>query len=94
MMKKQNKIYLGIGIVAIILIAAVVMFSGPKGEDTIKIGALYPLTGGLSEYGEAAQRSTELAVEKINQNGGINGKTLEVNYQDHECNSQTAKSIY
>jgi uncharacterized membrane protein len=31
--KNQNTIYLAIGIVAVILIVAIVMFSMPKGEE-------------------------------------------------------------
>ena len=37
MMKKQNKIYLVIGIVALVLIVAIALFSIPKGEETIKL---------------------------------------------------------
>ena len=37
MVKKQNKIYLTIGIVAVVLIVTIVMFSTPKGEEMIKI---------------------------------------------------------
>lgn len=48
-MKKQNKIYLGIGIIAIVIIVAIMMFSNQKGEETIKIGNL-PITHGLPLY--------------------------------------------
>jgi branched-chain amino acid transport system substrate-binding protein len=66
MMKKQNKIYLGIGIVAVVLIAAIVMFSMPKGEETIKIGATLPLSGAYSFYGESVLNAMNLAIDEIN----------------------------
>src|SRR3989344_9550249 len=43
-------------------------------KEPIVIGALFPLTGGLSTYGEVAQSSALLAMEDINSAGGINGQ--------------------
>ena len=50
MMKKQNKIYLTIGIVVVVLLVAITMFSTPKGEDTINIGSILSLTGAASSW--------------------------------------------
>src|SRR5262249_25072560 len=36
------------------------------------------LTGPYNEYGEGARRGLELAIEKWNANGGINGKKIEM----------------
>ena len=82
MMKKQNKIYLTIGIVAVVLIAAIMIFSTPKGEDTIKIGSIGIYSGEGSAWGVAAKNGIDMAVEEINAKGGINGKTLVVDHQD------------
>jgi branched-chain amino acid transport system substrate-binding protein len=51
--------------------------SGGKSE-TLKIGALYPLSGDLALLGEESFRGAELAVEEINKNGGIDGKKVEL----------------
>ena len=94
MMKKQNKIYLAIGIVAIILIAAIVMFSAPKGEETIRVGSILSLTGAASAWGEAAQNGINIAVEDINKGGGVIGKQIEVIYEDDQSNpTQTVTSF-
>ena len=91
MMKKQNKIYLAIGIVAVVLIAAIAMFSMPKGEETIKIGVIVPLTGGASSYGEGWQRGVELAKEQILSQYGE--KSLELIYQDSQLSpAETTKA--
>jgi len=83
MMKKQNKIYLGIGIVAVVLIVAIVIFSNQnKEEETIKIGAIYPLTGIYSSYGLEYKRGLEIAVDEINSQGGINKKQIELIIED------------
>lgn len=47
--------------------------SGDGESDTLKVGALYPLSGGLALLGEESFRGAELAVEEANKNGGIAG---------------------
>lgn len=65
MMKKQNKIYLGIGIVAVVIIIAVVMLSNQqKGDETIKIGVVAPFTGDAAIYGDSIQKSIQIAMLK------------------------------
>ena len=39
--------------------------------ETIKIGALGPLTGPLAIYGVSATNGLKLAIDEINANGGI-----------------------
>ncbi len=90
MMKKQNKIYLGIGIVAVVLIATIAMFSVPKGEETIKIGFMGPLSGGPSLWGQGSLNMINLAVDEINQQGGIDGKKLVIIPEDGKCQSEPA----
>ncbi|NYZ78002.1 ABC transporter substrate-binding protein, partial [Candidatus Micrarchaeota archaeon] len=75
---------IGIAIIAIVAIAAIVMLSispQPK-EETVKIGILTPLTGSLAEYGYNAKRGIELAAGEINKNGGINGKQIQLFFED------------
>ncbi|MEK6960271.1 MAG: ABC transporter substrate-binding protein [Nanoarchaeota archaeon] len=59
-----------------------------------RIGALFPLTGGLSSYGEAAMESAQLAADEINAEGGIHGRPLEIDFQDHQCDPKTALSLF
>lgn len=54
-------------------------------EDTIKMGFIGPLTGDASNLGNGARQATEMAVEEINAQGGINGKKLEVIYENTQC---------
>ncbi|MCB0317262.1 MAG: ABC transporter substrate-binding protein, partial [Bdellovibrionales bacterium] len=65
-------------------------------EDTsIKIGALLCQTGVCSEWGVNALNGAKLAVEEINQSGGIDGKKLELLIEDtREENSAFAISAY
>ncbi|PMC82188.1 ABC transporter substrate-binding protein [Anaerococcus hydrogenalis] len=54
-----------------------------ENSDTVKIGAIIPQTGPVSNYGNSSEKGALLAVEEINKNGGINGKKIEwVSYDD------------
>lgn len=48
------------------------------GADTIKIGALYNLTGGMSSIDAPALNGAKLQAKLINEKGGLLGKQLEV----------------
>jgi branched-chain amino acid transport system substrate-binding protein len=50
----------------------------PASAQTIKIGMTSALTGPYNEYGEGAKRGIELAIERWNAAGGINGRKIEL----------------
>jgi len=52
-------------------------------EDTIKIGANVTLTGPSSMWGISELNALKMAVEKINQGGGVLGKKIELIYYDN-----------
>lgn len=83
-MKRLNKtnLWLTIGIVAIIIVALIVVFSVPKEKETIKIGGILPLSGNVAFWGQPFQKGMEIAVEEINSAGGINGKKIELIIED------------
>lgn len=47
-------------------------------QGTIKIGMTSALTGPYNEFGEGNRRGVELAIEKWNKAGGINGQKIEL----------------
>ena len=51
-------------------------------NDAILIGAFGPLTGPASALGLGARSGMELAVDQINASGGINGRKLQVDFED------------
>lgn len=55
--------------------AGMVAASGAHAAD-IKIGALYPFSGGLALLGDESYRGVQLAVEERNAAGGINGDKI------------------
>lgn len=62
--------------------------------ENIKIGALGPLTGPVAIYGVSATNGTKLAVEEINKNGGVLGKSLELNLLDEKGDTTEAVTAY
>jgi branched-chain amino acid transport system substrate-binding protein len=54
----------------------------PDLKGTITFGAIFPLTGGAAHDGNEQRRGTELAVDRINAEGGVLGKKLVVKFED------------
>lgn len=70
-------------IIILVLIGGSVMFNkNQTPQGNIKIGSVYPLTGGAASWGVPAKEGIQLAVSEINNNGGINGRKIEVIYED------------
>lgn len=59
-------------------------------EEPIRFGAIYILSGSAATYGEFAQRGIDLAVEEINDSGGILQRPVEVLYEDSQAKAATA----
>ena len=72
------------------LIFAGCTITGNVTKETIRIGAIGPFTGDAAVYGQSEKNAIELAVQEINLDGGINGKKLEVIYEDGKCNGMDA----
>lgn len=60
--------------------------------EPIKIGFIGPLTGDAAVYGEPVQNGVKLAVNEINKAGGINGRQIEMIYEDGKCSGKDSAS--
>lgn len=60
---------------------------------TIKVGAIFAVTGPASFLGGPEARSAEMVVEKINKAGGINGDTIELIIKDSAGSTEKAVSF-
>ena len=77
-----------------ITVALVAMLGGSAlAQETIKIGALYNLTGGMSSLDGPSLKGAQLAVKQINAGGGLLGKQVELVAPDGKTDQQeTAKA--
>ena len=53
-------------------------------EGTIKIGVVGPFSGSSAMVGDTEKKGVELAAKQINENGGINGMTIELIEEDDQ----------
>ena len=87
-MSKTLKIIIAIVVVVLIVLA---LKPSPKGTGPIKIGFIAPLSGdGVVTIGESVRRGVELAATEINEKGGIDGRMIEVIYEDGKCSNKDA----
>ena len=61
--------------------------------DTIKIGAFFDLSGRAAFIGTPTKLVAEMVVDKINAEGGVNGKQLELVIGDTEANPAKTVSL-
>lgn len=95
-MKKISKL-LSLGlVVAMTVTMAAGCGSKDSGEDgeVFVIGGSGPLTGDAASYGISVKQGAQLAVDEINEAGGVNGMKLELNFLDDEAEAQPAIAAY
>lgn len=62
--------------------------SGSESEDgPIKLGMLAPFSGSEAAFGDYMQNGAELAIQEINDDGGIDGRDLELVVEDDACDA-------
>ena len=90
-MKRRNRFLSAIVIGAL----AATLFAGiaNAGEDHIKVGGLFALTGWFDSYDVAGSKGFELALDQINAAGGIDGHEVEYVSYDTTSDLATATSL-
>jgi branched-chain amino acid transport system substrate-binding protein len=92
-MKKGNVLFLVFAAAFLLVIAACsspAPQSSSSSADTspIIIGVVAPMTGDLGDFGTQVTRGIGMAMDEINEKGGINGRKLEMKVCDDLCNPQ------
>jgi branched-chain amino acid transport system substrate-binding protein len=71
------------GVAACAVVAAGVFAGAAQAADTIKIGTFLSVTGPASFLGEPEKKTLEMYVERLNKDGGVKGRKVElVHYDD------------
>ena len=68
--------------------------AGSASSDTMKIGGIGPLTGSYANYGVSVNQGAKIAVDEINAAGGINGKQIEMKFEDSQGDPESAVNAY
>ena len=83
-----------IGTVAVVIALVMLMVAGSAGAaDTIKIGAFFDLSGPAAFIGTPTKLVADMVVDKINNEGGVNGKKIELVVGDTEGDPAKAVNI-
>lgn len=81
-------------IMATVLSLSLFVGCGQGDSDTIKIGGIGPLTGGASTYGISVKNGAQLLIDEINEAGGINGKKVELLFEDDQADGQLGTQAF
>ena len=83
---------LSVGGVAAVVAAVLLLGGGGGGGNTdpLRIGVLVPLSGNLSDFGDAFVNAAELAAAEINTAGGVLGDPVEIESGDSASDEQLA----
>jgi hypothetical protein len=88
-MKRMNRL----AAVAVALMLVFASGAALAAEDTIKIGAFFDLSGPASFIGTPTKLVADMVVDKINKEGGVNGKPIELIVGDTEGDPAKAVNI-
>ena len=83
-----------IGLVGLLSILALAATACGEDDGTFKIGVMESLTGPGETYGTVANQAKQLAVDEINDAGGIDGHMIELVVEDSKCSAQDAITAY
>ncbi len=69
-------------LIYLIVLTIILIGCGSGREDEIIIGSIHPLTGSMAYEGQALVNAQQIAIDKVNEQGGINGKKLKLKVAD------------
>lgn len=79
---RSRRFYTALALVVVLAVLATACGPQQASGKPIKFGHIGITTGPVGELGEDVRRGIEIAVEEVNQSGGINGRPLEVLIED------------
>jgi branched-chain amino acid transport system substrate-binding protein len=78
----------------LVLLIALLVLTSCGSQQTIKIGFIATVSSTQSQLGIDARNGLEILIQDINDNGGINGKTVELIVKDDKNDEATAAKMH
>ena len=96
MRKSANRTLLAYALIPLLSFVFLACNGSDEGQDAepFKIGVMESLTGAGETYGTVANHAKQMAVDEINDAGGINGRRLELIVEDSQCTAQGAITAF
>ena len=94
--KTSRRRFLGLSATAAGAVGASLLVPAPWREafgqaKAYKVGSMQPLTGAAAAGGITALVGTQMAVDRINKSGGINGRPIELIVEDYQSKPDTGR---
>lgn len=86
----NHSIRLSTSAIGSMLVVTFFLANCAREPTSLSIGAILPLTGDVASYGTAVRQGIELAVDEVNRNGGLSGRSLKVIYEDDKGDPKEA----
>lgn len=91
-----------VAVLAVCLLVSLALTAGCGGggkqaaetQEKVKIGGIFDITGGTGDVGTPYADGARACVEFLNSKGGINGRQIELVWQDYAYDIKRAKEIY
>lgn len=81
------------GLLLVVIFALLVLSWKRSSEGSqVSVGAVLPLTGSAAVWGQNAKMGIDLAVKEINDKGGVDGRPLQILYEDSRSDPKDATS--
>lgn len=90
-MNKKRFLMLMLALLGLFALAAC---GGDESDEVIKMGAIHDLTGPTSDVGTPYADGIRDYIKFINENGGVNGRTIELSSQDYSYAVPEAEQLY
>jgi ABC-type branched-subunit amino acid transport system substrate-binding protein len=94
LMSKKTIITVVVVVVVVVAVVLALALRPTEEEPPIKIGGIFCMTGGLAAMGDLISQSAILAVEEINDAGGVLGRNMTLLIEDSATNDATAFEAY
>ena len=92
----MSKKLIGLIVMVFVAAAAIIVALKDTGRDpeTVRIGAILPLTESASILGKGVREGIEIAVEEVNAAGGIDGKKIVLQVEDSKNDPKEGVSAF
>jgi branched-chain amino acid transport system substrate-binding protein len=88
-MRLKSNSRIGRALVSLIALASTLSFTAAWAQakpDPIRVGIVFPLTGGSSDMGNSARVGAQIAIDEINEVGGFLGRPIQAVIRDDKAN--------
>lgn len=92
-MKKMKK-FLSLALAGALAVSTLSGCGSKAASDTWKFGGIGPITGSYAQYGLGCKNAIQIAVDEINEAGGINGVKIEYKFEDDEVDNEKSVNAY